>query len=158
VSFVFLFTQGDYVGKTCAIIGSPARLCQNSGVVRAWNLTCFLSSTAVAQKHVSPFNVGDLVSRVRAVLRRCQADAVMRTADLEVNLDTRNVHWGERRTDLTAREYDLLVVLARNAPGVLPRARILDRIWEDRSMMTPMCWTSISDAREGRLIYPESSG
>ncbi len=58
---------------------------------------------------------------------------MVRTADLEINLDTRNVHRGERRIDLAAREHGLLVVLARNAPGVLSRAQVLDRIWEDRS-------------------------
>jgi len=79
-----------------------------------------------------PFNVDELVSRMRAVLRRIQASTVLRIGNLEIDLDTREVRRGDRLIELTAREYDLLVLLARNARGVLSRVQILDRVWEDR--------------------------
>jgi DNA-binding response OmpR family regulator len=84
-----------------------------------------------------PFNVDELVSRMRAVLRRTQTETLLRIGDLEINLDTREVRRGERMIDLTAREYDLIALLAHNARGVLSRSQILDRVWEDRPDVDP---------------------
>jgi two-component system response regulator MprA/two-component system response regulator TrcR len=84
-----------------------------------------------------PFNVDELVSRMRAVLRRTQTETLLRIGDLEINLDTREVRRGGRMIDLTAREYDLIALLARNARGVLTRSQILDRVWEDRPDVDP---------------------
>jgi DNA-binding response OmpR family regulator len=84
-----------------------------------------------------PFNVDELVSRMRAVLRRTAADTLLRIADLEINLDTREVRRGDRVIDLTAREYDLLGLLARYPRTVLSRPQILDRVWEDRPDVDP---------------------
>lgn len=84
-----------------------------------------------------PFNVDELVSRMRAVLRRTQTETRLRVGDLEINLDTRDVRRGERIIDLTAREYDLLILLARNARGVLSRAQILERVWAEHPDVDP---------------------
>jgi DNA-binding response OmpR family regulator len=84
-----------------------------------------------------PFNVDELVSRMRAVLRRIRSDTLLRIADLEINLDTREVRRGDRAIDLTAREYDLLALLSRNARTVLSRPQILDLVWEDRPDVDP---------------------
>lgn len=84
-----------------------------------------------------PFNVDELVSRMRAVLRRTRTETLLRIGDLEINLDTREVRRGGRMIDLTAREYDLIALLARNARGVLSRSQILDRVWEDRPDVDP---------------------
>lgn len=84
-----------------------------------------------------PFNIDELVSRIRAVLRRSQPESVLRVGDLEINLDTREIRRGARLVDLTAREHDLLVLLARNARTVLSRPQILDRVWEDRPDVDP---------------------
>ena len=84
-----------------------------------------------------PFNVDELVARIRAVLRRVQPDPVLRVADLELNLATREVHRDGAAVELTAREYDLLVFLAQNARQVLSRTRIIERIWSENPDVDP---------------------
>lgn len=53
----------------------------------------------------------------------------MRVADLEVNAATREVKRGERKVELTVREFDLLEFMARNPRRVLPRDLLLSRVW-----------------------------
>ncbi|HVL26192.1 MAG TPA: response regulator transcription factor [Thermomicrobiales bacterium] len=84
-----------------------------------------------------PYNVDELVARIRAVLRRVQPDPVLRVADLELNLATREVHRDGAAVELTAREYDLLVFLAQNARQVLSRTRIIERIWSENPDVDP---------------------
>ncbi len=55
---------------------------------------------------------------------------MLRVADLEVNTATREVRRGERRIDLTAREYELLQFMAHNPRRVLSRDLLLSRVWE----------------------------
>ena len=61
-----------------------------------------------------PFEMDELLARIRALLRRAEGEEILRVADLEVNTATREVRRGEREIDLTAREYDLLEFMARN--------------------------------------------
>src|SRR5215213_7735338 len=76
-----------------------------------------------------PFSVEELLARLGAVLRRVEGDEVLRVADLEVDTASRDVRRGERRIDLTAREYDLLEFMARNPRRVLSRGLLLSRVW-----------------------------
>jgi len=80
---------------------------------------------------VKPFDFGELLARVRALLRRRQPDLqrVVRAGDVCIDTATREVRVGERLIDLSVREYDLLHFLALNADQVLPRQRILDEVW-----------------------------
>jgi DNA-binding response OmpR family regulator len=94
-----------------------------------------------------PFDVEELLARLRAVLRRVAPEEVLRVGDLEVNTTTRQVSRGARRIDLTAREYDLLEFLARNARRVLPRDLILDRVWRE----TPGADPNVVDVYIGYL-------
>src|SRR5688572_27869717 len=84
-----------------------------------------------------PFNVDELVARMRAVLRRVHPDTVLRIADLDINLSTREVYRDSDPVDLTAREYDLLVLMAQNARQVLTRSRILERVWSENPDVDP---------------------
>ena len=77
-----------------------------------------------------PFNMEELLARLRALVRRVGGEEVLRVADLEVNTATREVRRGERRIDLTAREYELLKFMARNPRRVLSRDLLLSRVWE----------------------------
>lgn len=80
---------------------------------------------------VKPFAFDELVARIRALLRRHRAGAgqELRFADLRMNPATREVYRGERRIELTAREYALLELFMRHPRQVLTREMIYDRVW-----------------------------
>jgi DNA-binding response OmpR family regulator len=84
-----------------------------------------------------PFDIDELLARLRAVLRRVEPDEIMRIGDLEVNTTTREVRRGDTPIDLTAREYDLLEYLARNARHVLSRETILAHVWREHPDADP---------------------
>ncbi|MDQ3656831.1 MAG: response regulator transcription factor [Chloroflexota bacterium] len=77
-----------------------------------------------------PFDIEELVARLGAVLRRIEPADMLRVGDLEVDADAVTVHRAGVPIELTAREFDLLHLLARNAGRVLSRDVILDRVWE----------------------------
>ncbi len=69
---------------------------------------------------IKPFSPRELVARVRAVLRRAQGQpdlgGLLRTGDLAIDLQRRSVRRGSTAIELTATEFDLLAILARE-PG-----------------------------------------
>jgi DNA-binding response OmpR family regulator len=79
-----------------------------------------------------PFNPNELVSRVRAVLRRTQnvteIKEEFKVADLLIDTRKRSVKRGEHRIDLTSTEFDLLKVLAENPGRVFSRMQLLNEI------------------------------
>ena len=81
---------------------------------------------------VKPFNPKELVSRVRAVLRRAEGAAVkmkrIELADLCIDLEKHEVKLGDKLVELTLTEFELLRVLAE-APGrVYSRMQLLDKV------------------------------
>jgi two-component system, OmpR family, response regulator MprA len=80
---------------------------------------------------VKPFDRDELLARMRALLRRRppRGSAFVVVGDLRLNPDTREVFRGERRLDLTAREFELLEYLMRNARIVVSRQALLDEVW-----------------------------
>jgi two-component system response regulator MprA/two-component system response regulator TrcR len=76
-----------------------------------------------------PFDMGELMARIRALLRRVEGEEILRVADLEIDTAAHIVRRGER-IELTAREYELLVFMARNARRALSRDMLLSRVWE----------------------------
>ncbi|HYL69703.1 MAG TPA: response regulator transcription factor [Candidatus Dormibacteraeota bacterium] len=80
---------------------------------------------------VKPFEFGELLARIRAVLRRRSPELgrVVSAGDLRIDTATREVMVGDRALELSVREYDLLLFLASNAGQVLTRQRILDEVW-----------------------------
>ena len=76
-----------------------------------------------------PFDIGELLARLRALLRRTGEDEVLRVADLEIDDTTREVRRGDRKIELTAREYELLRFMAMNPRRVLTRSLLLSRVW-----------------------------
>jgi DNA-binding response OmpR family regulator len=84
-----------------------------------------------------PFDIDELLARIRAVLRRVEPDDSIRVADLEIDLAARLVRRGGRTIELTAREFDLLAYLATNARHVLPRSSILDSVWREHPEVDP---------------------
>jgi two-component system, OmpR family, response regulator MprA len=81
---------------------------------------------------VKPFSFDELLARVRALLRRHQpatAVDVLHFADLTLNPMTHEVHRGDRRIELTAREFELLTLFMQHPRQVLTRDVLYDRIW-----------------------------
>ncbi len=79
-----------------------------------------------------PFDIDELLARVRAQLRRVESQPqtrIMQFADLEIDTPARSVHRGSREVELTAREFDLLELFMRHPNQVLTRAQIYDEIW-----------------------------
>jgi two-component system copper resistance phosphate regulon response regulator CusR len=86
---------------------------------------------------VKPFDVQELLARLRALKRReasRRAD-VIEVADLVIDVRAHTVTRGGRMVELTPREFDLLEALARNPGQTLTRDAILQRVWnDDRSL------------------------
>ncbi|MEA2280136.1 MAG: two-component system, OmpR family, response regulator MprA [Solirubrobacteraceae bacterium] len=80
---------------------------------------------------VKPFERQELLARLRALLRRRppRGMAPLRAGDLMLNPDTHEVSRGERRIDLTQREFELLEYLMRNERLVISRQKLLDEVW-----------------------------
>lgn len=80
---------------------------------------------------VKPFTFEVLVARVRALLRRHEADRppVLRFADLSLDTGTRRARRGDREIDLTSTEYDLLRQFLEHPRRVLPKEFLMDRVW-----------------------------
>jgi two-component system, OmpR family, response regulator MprA len=79
-----------------------------------------------------PFALAELLARLRALLRRVgngDEAAVLRFADLQLDLGTREVRRGERSIELTRTEFSLLELFLRNPRQVLTRSIIFERVW-----------------------------
>jgi DNA-binding response OmpR family regulator len=78
-----------------------------------------------------PFAFEELLARIRSVLRRRSASSeeIIRVGALEIDTQRRQVRRGARTIDLTAREFDLLKMLAENAGRPVRRETIMQRIW-----------------------------
>jgi two-component system, OmpR family, alkaline phosphatase synthesis response regulator PhoP len=81
-----------------------------------------------------PFNPRELVARVKAVLRRYETTAsperqVLSVGDVTIDLDRREVRIGDEFVEVRAKEFALLVALARRPGVVVPRDRLLNDVW-----------------------------
>lgn len=78
-----------------------------------------------------PFGVMELVSRVKAVLRRTQrkVKTVLNYKEIELDESRHTVFVGENEIDLTYKEYEILKNLIRNKGIVLTRDRLMDIVW-----------------------------
>jgi two-component system KDP operon response regulator KdpE len=78
-----------------------------------------------------PFAVGELLARLRAVLRRVGApsEPVLELGDLVVDLEKREVTVGGKAVHLTPHEFDLLRVLALNDGKLLTHKMLLREVW-----------------------------
>jgi two-component system, OmpR family, response regulator len=81
---------------------------------------------------VKPFDFGELVARVRALLRRGAPErpAVVVAGDLAVDPASRSVTRAGRRVELSAREFAVLELLARRAGQVVSRTDLLEHVWD----------------------------
>ena len=74
----------------------------------------------------------ELVARVEALGRRYAEEPALnlRVGDLTLHLTTHEVYRGERRIELSAREFMLLKVLMREPGRVFTRTELCERVWE----------------------------
>jgi two-component system KDP operon response regulator KdpE len=81
-----------------------------------------------------PFNTGELLARVRVAIRhslRLDESPVFISGDLEIDLNTRIVKVNHNEVKLTATEFSLLTLFARNAGKVLTHSFISQKIWSN---------------------------
>jgi DNA-binding response OmpR family regulator len=95
-------------------------------------------STGADDYLVKPFSPGELVARIRAMLRRPRGgastdpeDPAMTFGDLSVDPARREVRLGREDVRLTAMEFDLLATLASRPGLVFSRRQLLARVWGD---------------------------
>ncbi|MDR3201860.1 MAG: response regulator transcription factor [Bifidobacteriaceae bacterium] len=79
-----------------------------------------------------PFRLAELLARVRALLRRSAGDGAgedLAVQNVRIDLGARRAFVGERELHLTAREFDLLRVLARSAGTMVSRESLMREVW-----------------------------
>jgi len=93
---------------------------------------------------VKPFSPQELVSRVRAVLRRtkreqasAESERPLVFGDLTINALSRTVTLAEKDVPFTAKEFDMLYLLAQHPKQVYTREQLLDRIWGGAEYIDP---------------------
>lgn len=84
---------------------------------------------------VKPFEFKELVVRIRALLKRTMNQLlptgnILKVADLELNVDNKEVTRNGKMISLTAKEFQLLEYFMRNRNRVVSRADIAERVWE----------------------------
>ena len=81
---------------------------------------------------VKPFGVMEMVSRVKAVLRRCgcpDGEPTVRAGDIELNDRERTVTSRGKKVTLTFKEFEILKLFMNNPGTVFSRDRLLSEIW-----------------------------
>ena len=93
---------------------------------------------------VKPFSPQELVSRVRAVMRRlgreqheAESDRYLEFNDLTINPRSRAVTANNSPVELTAKEFDMLYLLAQHPKQVFTREQLLERIWGGAQYIDP---------------------
>ena len=79
-----------------------------------------------------PFSFAELLARLRALVRRGQAErpTMIEVGDLRLDPATRQVWRGEAEVELSAKEFTLLEAFMRNPGHVLTRTQLLEQAWE----------------------------
>ena len=84
---------------------------------------------------VKPFQIGELLARVEAVLRRAnKSDTVIYVLDVEINIVSRTVKKNGVYIELTAKEFDLLVEFVHNKNVALYRDKLYEAVWHESFM------------------------
>jgi len=113
---------------------------------------------------VKPFSPQELVSRVRAVLRRAgqtetsnQETQPVTVGDLTINPLSRTIKLKEETIALTAKEFDMLYLLASHPQQVFTRDQLLDRVWGEVEYIDPSTVTvHVRSLREKIEVDPSS--
>jgi DNA-binding response OmpR family regulator len=87
---------------------------------------------------VKPFSSAELAARIESVLRRTKRQPSLQITslvfdELEIDPDAREVRVSGRNIDLTAKEFELLLFLARSPRRVFTRGQLLAQVWDSSS-------------------------
>jgi DNA-binding response OmpR family regulator len=85
---------------------------------------------------VKPFSGGEVIARIRAILRRVgqpeePPPGPVTVGDLEVDVASRRARLGGDELPLSRKEFDLLAELIRHAGRVVTREQLMDRVWDE---------------------------
>jgi DNA-binding response OmpR family regulator len=107
-----------------------------------------------------PFDLGELIARVKALIRRGKGHAspVLRVGDLELNTSNRTVTRAGRAVSLTSMEYRVLEYLAHRPRAVVSKAELLEHLydynWEKFSNVIEVYISGLRRKLEGRTNAP----
>jgi two-component system copper resistance phosphate regulon response regulator CusR len=78
-----------------------------------------------------PFDSGELIARLNAILRRSGANrtSIVQVADLTIDLVKRRVQRNGKKIDLTQKEYELLEFFIQNKNQIITRKRLAEAVW-----------------------------
>ena len=80
-----------------------------------------------------PFDLLELMSRVEAHARRLRKSNLI--GDIELDIAKRECIYQNKPVDLTVKEFDILLLLAKNAPNVLSRDQLFEEIWNTNQIV-----------------------
>ena len=88
-----------------------------------------------------PFQAGELLARMRALLRRAESRVVsppeLRAGDLTLNLARRQVFVKGEEVSLTRTEFEILALLVQNADCVVTHRMLMEKLWDDKEERDP---------------------
>jgi two-component system, OmpR family, response regulator len=99
---------------------------------------------------IKPFAFSELLARIEALARRSTTlvkETILRVGDLELDLVSRTVSRAGRQIELLPREFQVLEYLVRNEGQIVPRAMLLQHVWDLHFDPT----TNIIDVYVGRV-------
>ncbi len=91
---------------------------------------------------IKPFSIKELQARVKAVLKRAKvtpaevASSLLKLGDLAIDHDTKRLILGDKKIELTRKEYEIISLLAKSPGRIFSREEILRRIWESDVIVT----------------------
>ncbi len=95
-----------------------------------------------------PFDVEELLARLRALLRRGPRITTIDVGPLHLDIGRRIAFSRGRLLELTARELDLLTYLARRAEQVVPKAELVENVWEADEVVPNVVEVHVSRLRD----------
>ena len=99
---------------------------------RAEEVDAVVGLDAGADDYVTkPFRLAELMARIRAALRRAPAATVTSVQDVRIDHAARRAWRAEVELDLSAKEFDLLALLATDAGRAVTRDRIMKEVWDE---------------------------
>lgn len=83
-----------------------------------------------------PFSVKEIIARVKAILKRQKNAEQFVFEDFIINFDSKEVHIGTEKIDLTRTEFNILTLLIMNKNRIISRNEFIDEIWKETPFIT----------------------